>query len=58
MIANIFLNRSKDNLVAKNFLDYHMEIELLNYIRRLGLIDDDNLIKAKLEIKKSHIGNK
>ncbi len=57
MIANIFLNRSKDNLVAKNFLDYHREIEIINYIRRLGLIDDDSLIKAKLQFKKSHIGN-
>lgn len=58
MIANVFLNRSKEYLINKNFIDYHMEIELLNYIRRLGLIDDDNLIKAKLEIKKTHIGNK
>lgn len=58
MIANVFLNRSKEYLINKNFIDYYMEIELLNYIRRLGLIDDDNLIKAKLEIKKSHIGNK
>lgn len=58
MIANVFLNRSKEYLIAKNFIDYHREIELINYIRRLGLIDDDNLIKAKIEFKKSHIGNK
>lgn len=56
MIANIFLNRSKDNLIAKNFLDYQKEIEIINYIRRLGLIDDDSLIKAKLQFKNSHIG--
>ena len=41
MIANIFLNRSKDNLINKNFIDYHREIELINYIRKLGLINDD-----------------
>ena len=58
MISNVFLNRSKEYLINKNFIDYNMEIEFLNYIRGLGLIDDDNLIKAKLEIKKSHIGNK
>lgn len=58
MIANVFLNRSKEYLIAKNFIDYYREIELINYIRRLGLIDDDNLIKAKIEFKKLHIGNK
>ncbi len=56
MIANIFLNRSKDNLINKNFINYHREIELINYIRKLGLINDDCFIKAKLELKKSYIG--
>ena len=56
MIANIFLNRSKETIISKDFKNYLREIEYTNLLRRLNLINDDHLLKAKVEIKKSHIG--
>lgn len=56
MIANVFLNRSKDNIISKELINYFKEIEIINYIRKLGLIDDNQLLNAKVEFKKSHIG--
>ena len=56
MIANIFLNRSKETIISKDFKNYLREIEYTNLLRRLNLINDNHLLKAKVEIKKSHIG--
>lgn len=56
MIANIFLNRSKETIISKDFKNYLREIEYTNLLRRLNLINDDHLLKTKVEIKKSHIG--
>lgn len=56
MIASVFLNRSKDNLISKELINYFREIEIINYIRRLGLINDEQFLNAKVEFKKSHIG--
>ncbi len=56
MIANIFLNRSNENIISKELREYLREIEYTNLLRRLNMITDDNLLKAKVEFKKSHIG--
>ncbi len=55
MIANIFLDRCKENIISKDLKEYLKEIEYINLLRRLNMINDDNLLKAKVEFKKSHI---
>ena len=50
MIANVFLNRSKEYLIAKNFIDYHREIELINYIKQFSKVGIS--IKPKTDIEK------
>ena len=52
MIANIFLNRNKENIISTDFKNYLKEIEYINLLRRLNLINDDQLLKAKVQIKK------
>lgn len=55
MIANVFLNNNKSNLICKNYIQYLLQLDALNYLKNEKLIDIKNYERAKLQIKKSHI---
>lgn len=56
MIYNVFEDGKNQKSIQQNYLDYLVQIELLNYLDRLKLIDNNTYSNAKVEIEKSHIG--
>lgn len=55
MIANIFLNRTNEYIISKDLIQYLIELETLRDLRNKDLISDDVYLKAKVQIRKSHI---
>lgn len=55
MIANIFLNRTNEYIISKELIQYLIELETLRDLRNKDLISDDVYLKAKVQIRKSHI---
>lgn len=56
MIANIFLNVSNENKISREFLKYIKELEILNHLKKNNLINDEDYLKIKINLKKLHIG--
>lgn len=56
MIYNVFEDGKNQKSIQQNYLDYLVQIELLNYLDRLKLIDNNTYSNAKTEIEKLHIG--
>ena len=56
MIYNVFEDGKNQNSIKQTYLDYLIQIELLNYLDRLKLIDNNTYSNAKDEIEKSQIG--
>ena len=56
MIANVFLDKSKEYIISKDYINYLVELESLNYLKKLNVIDIKLYDKAILYLKKSHIG--
>lgn len=56
MIYNVFEDGKNQNSIKQTYLDYLIQIELLNYLDRLKLIGNNTYSNAKVEIEKSHIG--
>lgn len=55
MISNVFLNNSKSELISKNYRQYLLKLDALNYLKKENLIDNKHYEKARVQIKKSHI---
>ncbi len=55
MISNIFLNRTTDYIISKDFIQYLLQLEALKYLRNKDLLSDEVYLKSKVQIKKSHI---
>lgn len=55
-ISNIFFNKNKEYLISKDYIDYLVELETLNYLKRLNIIDISLYDKAIVYFKKSHLG--
>ena len=56
MIANVFLDKSKEYIISKDYINYLVELESLNYLKKFNIIDMKLYDKAILYLKKSHIG--
>lgn len=56
MIYNVFEDGKNQNSIKQTYLDYLIQIELLNYLDRLKLIGNNTYSNTKVEIEKSHIG--
>ena len=56
MIANVFLDKSKDYIINKDYIYYLVELETLNYLKKNNIIDLILYDKANVYLKKSHIG--
>lgn len=56
MIYNVFEDGKNKNSIKQTYLEYLIQIELLNYLDRLKLIDNNTYSNAKVEIEKLHIG--
>jgi len=55
-IGSIKLNKTKEYLISKDYINYLVELEALNYLKRLNVIDINLYDKAIVFFKKSHIG--
>lgn len=55
MISNIFLNRVTEYIISKDLIKYLIELETLRDLRNKDLLSDDEFLKSKVQIKKSHI---
>ena len=55
-IGSIKLNKTKEYLISKDYIDYLVELEALNYLKRMNIIDINLYDKAIVFFKKSHIG--
>ncbi len=55
-IGSIKLNKTKEYLISKDYINYLVELEALNYLKRLNIIDINLYDKAIVFFKKSHIG--
>ena len=55
-ISNVLLNDSKKYIISKEYIDYLIKLETLNYLKNNYLIDINLYDKAKVYLKKSHIG--
>ena len=55
-ISNVLLNDSNKYIISKEYIDYLIKIETLNYLKKNYLIDINLYDKAKVYLKKSHIG--
>ncbi len=55
-ITTILIDNSKDYLISKDYIDYLVELETLNYLKQINLIDISLYDKAIVFFKKSHIG--
>lgn len=55
MISNVFLDNSKENVISKNFIQYLLKLDALNYLKKNELIDTRCYEKTKVQIKKLHI---
>ena len=38
-IANIFLNKNQEYIISKEYIDYLVKLEALNYLKRMNIID-------------------
>ncbi len=56
MIANVFLDRSKENIISFSYIDYIVMLETLNFLKKENLIEINIYDKAILQLKKSYIG--
>lgn len=56
MIYNVFEDGKNQNSIEQKYLDYLVQIELLNYLSKLKYIDNNTYSNAKAEIEKLHIG--
>lgn len=56
MIYNVFEDGKNQNSIEQKYLDYLVQIELLNYLIKLKYIDNNTYSNAKAEIEKLHIG--
>ena len=54
MIAKVYLNRSKENLIDKDFLKYTL---FFKYLKTLKENSEDLYKRTKVQLEKSHIGN-
>ena len=54
MIAKVYLNKSKEWLIDKDFLKYTL---LFKYLKILKENNEPLYKSAKVQIEKSHIGN-
>ena len=55
-IGSIKFNKVKEYLISKDYIDYLVELEALNYLKRMNIIDINLYDKAIVYFKKSHIG--
>ena len=55
-ISNVLLNDSKKYIISKEYIDYLIKLESLNYLKNNYLIDINLYDKAKVYLKKSYIG--
>ena len=55
-ISNIFFDRSNEYIISKDYIDYLVKLETLNYLKKMNIIDISLYDKAILYFKKSHIG--
>lgn len=55
MISNIFLNRVTEYIISKDLIKYLIELETLRDLRNKDLLSDEEFLKSKVQIKKSHI---
>lgn len=55
MVANIFLNRTSENIISKNFIQYLLQLENLKNLRNKDLISEEVYLKSKVQIKKKYI---
>ena len=55
-ISNIFFNKNQEYIISKEYIDYLVKLEALNYLKRMNIIDMNLYDKAILYFKKSHIG--
>ena len=55
-ISNIFFNKNQEYIISKEYIDYLVKLETLNYLKRMNIIDMSLYDKAILYFKKSHIG--
>ena len=55
-ISNIFFNKNQEYIISKEYIDYLVKLEALNYLKRMNIIDINLYDKAILYFKKSHIG--
>lgn len=55
-IANIFFNKDQEHIISKEYIDYLVRLWVLNYLKRMNIIDMSLYDKAILYFKKSYIG--
>ena len=55
-IANIFFNKNQEYIISREYIDYLVKLEALNYLKRMNIIYLSLYDKAILYFKKSHIG--
>ena len=55
-IANIFFNKNQEYIISREYIDYLVKLEALNYLKRMNIIDMNLYDKAILYFKQSHIG--
>ena len=55
-IGSIKFNKSNEYLISKDYINYLVELEALNYLKRMNVIDINLYDKAIVYFKKSHIG--
>ena len=55
-IANIFFNKNQEYIISREYIDYLVKLEALNYLKRMNIIDINLYDKAILYFKKSNIG--
>lgn len=57
MVVNIFLNRTSENIISKDLIQYLIQLETLKDLRNKDLICEDVYLKSKVQIQKKYISH-
>ena len=58
MISTVYLNENYKYIISKDFIQYLLKLDALNYLKKEELINEQLYLDTILQIKNSYISKK
>ena len=58
MVSTVLFNKSDKYIISKDYIQYLLKLEALNYLKRENLINEQMCLDAKLQLQNLYIRKK